>query len=182
MKRYYCSGICPGERIQPLSEISEAVNFQIGAMINVNPYEVKDLCRANLIKYLSEAISEIHFPDQPLVLDLGCGTGVSTLSIANHLNSKIYAVDNDFAALGQLNDKIKVRGLKDKVSVINRSADDLDFEPASFDVILAEGLLNVIGFETGLNISDRLIKSGGYFIIHDEVKDHERKRTAARPG
>jgi len=42
-------------------------------------------------------------------------------------------------------------------------------------MVLAEGFLNVIGFDKGFVEVVRMIKRGGYFLIHDEYKDHGMK-------
>ena len=41
-----------------------------------------------------------------------------------------------------------------------------------YDLILAEGVLNAVGFESGFLKSINLLKSKGYLIIHDEYKNH----------
>ena len=45
-----------------------------------------------------------------------------------------------------------------------------------FDLIIAEGILNVIGFEKGLELIIKLLKNDGYAMIHDELRDDEEKR------
>jgi len=49
--------------------------------------------------------------------------------------------------------------------------------PRKTDITLAEGLLNIIGFENGMQKLIRYTKANGYLIIHDELKHDRKKRT-----
>ena len=60
--------------------------------MNKEYFEIKDNCRKGLLKYLTKAISII---ENPRILDVGCGSGVPTLMIAEKFNGKITAVDTD---------------------------------------------------------------------------------------
>jgi ubiquinone/menaquinone biosynthesis C-methylase UbiE len=141
----------------------------------MNPFEIKDLCRGKLSRYLIQAISVLPRLNNPLILDMGCGSGVPTLILAEHFNSTIYAADTDEAALTRLEEKIRNSNLADRIIVMHRSVYDLDFADTCFDIIVAEGLLNIIGFEAGLSLADRFIKGNGYFIIHDEYAHPDEK-------
>jgi hypothetical protein len=58
---------------------------------------------------------------------------------------------------------------------VNVSFFDFKSDPDNFDIILAEGFLNFVGFETGFPRLIRLLKHFGYLLIHDEFRDHEKK-------
>jgi len=70
-----------------------------------------------------------------------------------------------------LEGKVEKAGLSNRVKVINCSLLDIQFPDASFDVIWAEGSINVIGFKRGLQEWKRLIKPGGFMVVHDERGD-----------
>jgi cyclopropane fatty-acyl-phospholipid synthase-like methyltransferase len=138
-------------------------------------YLLKDKCRKGLLKHLEKAFSVIPGYDDPLILDTGCGTGVPTLWMAENLSGKITAVDSDKNAIEWLRKKIRANHLENRITLLNISINDLQTEHCNFNIILAEGLLNVIGFENGFIRITGMLKKGGYFIIHDEYRDHERK-------
>jgi ubiquinone/menaquinone biosynthesis C-methylase UbiE len=138
-------------------------------------YQIKDKCREGLLKYLAEAVSLLPNINNPKILDIGCGTGVPTLWIAENYGGIITAIDTDKHALEWLQMKLADKKLEDYVNPVNISFFDLNTESDYFDIILAEGFLNIIGFKQGFAKVIRMIKKGGYILIHDEYKDHEMK-------
>jgi ubiquinone/menaquinone biosynthesis C-methylase UbiE len=138
-------------------------------------YRVKDRCRQGLIKYLSEAVSAIREAGCLKMLDIGCGTGVPTIFMAEKLDGSMTAIDTDKNALEWLDRKIINKNLQNRVSLMNISFFDLKTAPDTFDLVLAEGFLNVVGFNDGFLQVLRILKPGGYFVIHDENRDHEEK-------
>jgi hypothetical protein len=53
---------------------------------------------------------------------------------------------------------------------------ELSLPDRKFDVVLAEGLLNIIGFENGLAVLNKYLKDGGFLLIHDELNNDGEKR------
>jgi ubiquinone/menaquinone biosynthesis C-methylase UbiE len=143
--------------------------------MEMNPFEIKDICRNKLTRYLIRAVSAIPRKQKYTILDLGCGSGVPTIVLSQHFDSIIYAVDIDERALNHLKGKIAKLNLKDRILIFQQSVFEIDFADKYFDIVLAEGLLNIIGFEKGLQLVNPLIKDQGYFVIHDEVKDYDEK-------
>lgn len=138
-------------------------------------YNIKDNCRSGLLKYLAEAVEMLPKMNNPEILDIGCGTGVPTIWVAENYGGTITAIDTDQTALEWLRAKIVDRKLENQITTVNRSFFDLATEASLFDIVIAEGFLNVIGFEKGFPEVIRMINRGGYFVIHDEYKDHEMK-------
>jgi cyclopropane fatty-acyl-phospholipid synthase-like methyltransferase len=138
-------------------------------------YKIKDDCRQYLIKYLENAITAIPKEGNYNVLDIGCGTGVPTLFFAEHFNGSITAIDTNEPALTFFQNKINESNLQNRIEIRNVNFFDFRADKNSFDIILAEGFLNVVGFEKGFAKVIELLIPGGYFIIHDEFKDHEKK-------
>ena len=138
-------------------------------------YQIKDKCRAGLLKYMAEALSLLPKNSNPEVLDIGCGTGVPTIWFTENYGGIVTAIDAEKSALDWLNEKVIDKKLENKITTINISFFDLKAELFYFDIILAEGFLNIIGFEPGFVRLVEMLKRGGYFVIHDEYKDHEKK-------
>jgi len=139
-------------------------------------FEIKDECRENLNKYTDRAFLTIPEIDKPIILDAGCGTGVQTLSIIKLCNGNIFAVDPDQYSINWLIKKVAALKLKDRIKIINDSILNPKLFNYKFDIILAEGLLNVIGFEKGVQILINYLKNERYLIIHDEYKNDSQKR------
>mgnify|MGYP001014800168 CR=1 FL=1 len=91
-------------------------------------------------------------------------------------NGRSYAVDLDDSCLLWLEEKVKALNCADRIKVIHASAFDENLFAEKFDIVLAEGLLNVLGFETGLPLLIKHLKDSGYLIIHDEFKSDGEKR------
>ena len=140
--------------------------------MNKEYFDIRDNCRKGLLKYLLRALTIIPTIEKPLILDVGCGSGVPTIALAEKFNCNITAVDNDSKSINRLQEKVKELNLSDNISIVNSSLWDIEFEERQFDIIIAEGFLNVIGFERGFLKITKLLKTNGYFIIHDEYKNH----------
>jgi ubiquinone/menaquinone biosynthesis C-methylase UbiE len=141
----------------------------------VNRMEIKDNCREGLIKYSRKAFESLPALEKPAILDLGCGTGIVALELAELTNGKITAVDTDEEALNWFESKVKKLNLENRISIIHGSVFNVKIPANGFDIIIAEGLLNIVGFETGIKSFSNWLKKGGYFIIHDEFKDRDTK-------
>ena len=141
----------------------------------MNRQKIKDSCREGLLQYSRRAFELLPEIDKPEILDLGCGTGVVALELAKLTNGRITAVDNDVDALEWFEYKIKKENLEERITTIRGSVFNVSIPHNGFDFIVAEGLLNIIGFETGVKSFSAWLKKGGYFIIHDELKRRENK-------
>ncbi len=99
---------------------------------------------------------------QPLqIADIGCGTGASTLTLAENLNATITAVDLFQDFLDVLSEDAGKRGVADKIKTLAASMEELPFEEGSLDVIWAEGAIYNMGFAKGVEYFKRFLKPGG---------------------
>ncbi|OGI01122.1 MAG: hypothetical protein A2Y25_10010 [Candidatus Melainabacteria bacterium GWF2_37_15] len=102
-------------------------------------------------------------PAHPLILDLGCGSGMQTLEIARNIDCNIITIDNFPQFITELNIRAVKENLSSKITTFNKSMFELDFEPESFDILWAEGSIYIIGLEKGLIEWTQFLKNGGYF-------------------
>ncbi len=131
----------------------------------------KDLIREGLVKYTRKAFQMLPRLDKPRILDVGCGSGIPTMELAKLSGGEIIGLDIDERLLDVLAGKIKKAGLSDRVKVMKRSIFTMDFPPASFDIIWAEGSISVVGFERGLREWRQFLKPNGFLAVHDEMGD-----------
>lgn len=102
-----------------------------------------------------------------LVLDLGCGTGASTLELARALDRPIVAADVNPAALATLADRLAAAGIETPVETRLASMDDLGLPPASAALIWSEGATFTVGTERALAHWWPLVRPGGYVAFTD---------------
>ena len=135
----------------------------------------KDRFRATLLSYTRRAFRMLPALVHPAILDIGCGTGVPTLELARLSNGTVLGLDINQPALDDLQRKIEAANLSDRVKAVNGSLFELEFPDESFDIVWAEGSIAVIGFEQGLEAWRRLLKPGGFLVVHDEIGDVKTK-------
>ena len=101
-------------------------------------------------------------PEQPTILDIGCGPGMQTQDLASLTDGRIIAVDNHQPFLSRLETAVERRGLAHRIRVKKGDMFALDFPPGTFDVIWAEGSIYIMGFEKGLKAWKPLLKPNGH--------------------
>jgi SAM-dependent methyltransferase len=129
---------------------------------------IRDTIRRRLLKYTRKAFRMIPKMERPLILDIGCGSGISTQELARLSGGKVIGIDVDQAVLDKFTRRIRKAGLANQIQVMNRSMFDMDFPDKSFDIVWAEGSVYAIGFERGLQEWKQLLKPGGCMVVHDE--------------
>jgi len=139
-------------------------------------YTILEKCRRNLVPYTLKAFDTLPPFTAPRILDIGCGSGVQTLALMDHCEGSFDAADIDTAALERLKSHARSLGYENRLHIMNASVFDERIPRSSYDLVLAEGLLNAVGFEPGLNRLVELAKQHGYLILHDELKDDAWKR------
>ncbi len=131
----------------------------------------RDRFRERLLKYTRKAFRLIPELDKPRILDVGCGSGVPTVELAKLSEGDVVGLDIDQSFIDELNRKIEREGLSDRVETRRCSLFEMDFPDESFDIIWAEGSISVIGFERGLFEWRRLLKPGGFLVVHVETEN-----------
>jgi len=113
-------------------------------------------------------------PENPKILDIGCGPGMQTMVLARLSKGKIIALDNHQPFLDKVTKDAKALGLSRYIETLNQDMNTMDFRPESFDIIWAEGALYQMGFENGLKTCRPMLKKNGYIGVTELVwlKDH----------
>lgn len=103
------------------------------------------------------------------VLDLGCGTGGSTLVLAEATGAQVTAVDIHPPFLPTLRERAEERGLADRVETIVANMGDPTSLGTRFDLIWAEGSAYSIGFENALRRWRPLLLPSGCLVVTEPV-------------
>lgn len=105
---------------------------------------------------------------QPLhVADLGCGTGASTLILAEALDAHLVAVDLIPEFLAVLRERAAAASLSDRIETVAASMDALPLSDNAFDLLWSEGAIYLMGFERGLAAWRRYLKPGGVLVVSE---------------
>ena len=109
-----------------------------------------------------------NLSDKTQIADLGCGTGVQTMVLAQHTEATVTALDLYAGSIDKLNATAERLGLQHRVKGIVASMDNLPFQKEEFDLIWSEGAIANIGFEKGLNHWKDFLKKDGYVAVSYE--------------
>jgi len=101
------------------------------------------------------------------VADIGCGTGASTLVLANELDADITAIDFLPEFLAKLDANAKRAGLAHLITTLCASMETLPFEEAELDAIWSEGAIYNMGFEAGVKAWRKYLKPGGILAVSE---------------
>jgi ubiquinone/menaquinone biosynthesis C-methylase UbiE len=106
-------------------------------------------------------------PPRPLLLDIGCGPGEQTLTLAKATEGHIVAVDTYRPFLERLGRNAQEAQVHYKISPIKTSMFALPFGEQTFDVIWSEGAVYIVGFTEGLRAWRRFLKPRGYVAVSE---------------
>ena len=105
------------------------------------------------------------------VLDIGCGTGVDTLVAAIKVGpeGRVVGLDLIPEMLNRARINLEKTSLRN-VTLQEGSAEQLPFPDETFDVIISNGVLNLIpDKEKALREVFRVLKSSGRFLLADQI-------------
>lgn len=100
-------------------------------------------------------------PTAPRVLDLGCGPGRQTVTVARETGGRVVAVDLLKRFFPELRAAVGMAGLAGRVAPLRGSMHALPLADASFDLIWCEGAIYNVGFDAGLRAWRPLLCPGG---------------------
>lgn len=101
------------------------------------------------------------------IADLGCGTGASTLVLADALPGRITALDAAEPFIERLRTRVAHAGVSDRIDAHVGDMGEPPFEDESLDLIWSEGAIYNIGFEAGLRAWRRLLRPGGVIAVSE---------------
>jgi serine/threonine-protein kinase HipA len=121
---------------------------------------------ASATRAVLELVPEL--PAAPRILDAGCGSGGSTLVLAQALPSaSIVAVDVLDVLLERLATASKAAGFDARVDVRRESMLDVQEPPESIDLIWCEGAIYTFGIERALRTWRPLLGPGACVVFSD---------------
>jgi demethylmenaquinone methyltransferase/2-methoxy-6-polyprenyl-1,4-benzoquinol methylase len=120
--------------------------------------------RRKAVKRLKKSVAEVQ---NPMILDVACGTADSTIQIARSIeNAEVLGLDISEKMLEIGEEKVKNLSLESKIKFYNSCAENIDFQDDTFDaVFVAFGVRNFEDRMKGLGEIHRVLKPQGSLFV-----------------
>jgi len=109
------------------------------------------------------------------VLDIGCGTGAITLSLAvDHGAAEVVGLDVEATVCALARNRVEVAGASDRVEIAQVTPGPFPFEDQSFDLVFSKDAIIHIGDKEALAKDVfRVLRPGGCFAASDWLTSHD---------
>ena len=120
--------------------------------------------RRKAVKRMKKSLADVQ---NPMILDVACGTADSTIQIAKSIeNAVVSGLDISEKMLEIGEEKVKKLGLTDRIKFYNSCAENIDFQDDTFDaVFMAFGVRNFSDRIKGLGEILRVLKPNGSLFV-----------------
>lgn len=108
-----------------------------------------------------------NLADVKKMVDLGCGTGTQTLTLAENTDAHITAIDLIPEMIEVFDGRIKETKLEQRISTVVGSMGESPFAENSLDLVWAEGSIYNIGYNYGLKYWHQYLKKGCYIGVSE---------------
>jgi len=125
-----------------------------------------------------ELIDACHIDEGKLVLDVGCGVGLTPCYLAKTYGCRVVGVDITAGMIDRANKRAADEGLQDHVEFRLADARDLPFDDAVFDAVMVESVIALVaGKQKAVHELVRVAKPGGYVGLNEStwLKDPPQK-------
>ena len=113
-------------------------------------------------------ISLCQLDREKLILDVGCGAGISTVNLVRRSECQVIGIDLRLRMIERAAERLQDRGLTDKVMLVQADAQKLPFRSSVFDAVLSESVTAfVTEKKTALSEYTRVVKQGGYIALNE---------------
>lgn len=106
-----------------------------------------------------------ELPQNPDVLDVGCGPGMQTVALTQATNGTVTAIDMHEPFLDQLRERAEAAGVRERINVMRADMADLPFGLHSFDLIWCEGAAYIMGLGEAFAAWRQFLRPGGYIVV-----------------
>ncbi|PIA79622.1 bifunctional demethylmenaquinone methyltransferase/2-methoxy-6-polyprenyl-1,4-benzoquinol methylase [Gaetbulibacter sp. 4G1] len=118
------------------------------------------------IKWRKKVVKLVKEKQPETILDIATGTGDLAINLAETNATKIIGLDISSGMLDIGKEKIKKKGLEQKIEMVIGDSENMPFDDNTFDAItVAFGVRNFETLENGLKEILRVLKPNGNFVI-----------------
>lgn len=120
------------------------------------------------LKATKELIEACYIGKESLVLDVGCGVGITACYLAKEYGCKVVGVDLSEEMVERSTERAERKNVEDKIEFIAGNAQALPFKNEVFDAVICE---SVVAFPKNkqkvINEYARVTKAGGYIGMNE---------------
>jgi len=118
-------------------------------------------------------VNEIIKNNPKSILELGCGTGATLVSLAAYNINQLIGIDVSNSQISMANKRLKYCGLENFIQLfVTEESGQINFSDNSFDVVFAESVLGVLEHDTLIKMileTKRVLKPNGIFLTNDAI-------------
>jgi phosphoethanolamine N-methyltransferase len=109
------------------------------------------------------------------VLDIGCGIGGATMTLARNANAaNVIGIDVERQLCEIAGERVEANGLADRIEIRHVEPGPLPFDDASFDVVFSkDSIVHIADKETLAADVFRVLRPGGWFLASDWLTSHD---------
>jgi SAM-dependent methyltransferase len=113
---------------------------------------------------ISQRLAELcHIAANSYVLEVGCGTGLTTCRLAEQIGCRVMGIDLSENMVAWSQRRVERKGLGDRVEIRVADAQELPFETGTFDAMLCESVTAFVPDKLkALSEYRRVVRPGGY--------------------
>jgi len=111
-------------------------------------------------------------PENPKLLDIGCGSGANAIDLAQMSTAVITSIDVYEPYVKEARMKAVASRLGKRINVQQADMAKLPFSAESFDIIWSEGAAYIMGFDAALAYWKQFIVPHGYLVVSEAVWLH----------
>lgn len=108
-----------------------------------------------------------QLPPDCVIADLGCGTGIASVLLAQHFHQPVLCVDTSDQFLNTLSAKAENLGIAHLITTLCMDMGALDPEKHQFDLLWSEGAAYILGFEGAMKKWRPLMKENGIAVVSE---------------
>ena len=117
-----------------------------------------------------ELIELCHIRTGAYVLDVGCGVGATPTYLAKKLDCRVVGIDIAEAMIARAHQKVEREHVEDRVELRTANAQNLPFDDALFDAVIAESVMTFIPDKArAIRECARVTKPGGFVGLNEEI-------------
>ena len=110
-----------------------------------------------------EIVELCHIGPDSLVLDVGCGVGMTAAYLAKTIGCRVTGIDLREAMIARCNERAEREGVTDRVSFRVADAGALPFDDDAFDVVMCESVLALVEDQRRVLVEmRRALEPGGH--------------------